>query len=149
MSRRIFRVLLVEDNPGHAELVKRSIQEHVILTQIDHVSDGEKALNYLLKRGEFKKSENDSHPHIILLDLRMPKIDGLEVLKEIRHTDKLSSIPVVILTTSESERDIEMAYRYAVNSYLVKPMDYNEFDAMIRDMITYWLNWNQHPLNLL
>ncbi len=148
MTMKNYRILLVEDNPGHAELVKRSIQDHPINTQIEHITDGESALNYLFKRGDFAECDQKANPNIILLDLRMPKVDGLEVLKEIRQAEALKSIPVVILTTSESDRDIEMAYNYAVNSYLVKPMDYDEFDAMIQDMITYWFNWNQHPLNL-
>ena len=105
-------------------------------------------MDYLFKRGEYQNTDINGLPSVILLDLRMPKVDGLEVLKSIKQDDDLKSIPVVILTTSESERDIETAYTYSVNSYLVKPMDFEEFETMIHDMLTYWLNWNQHLLNL-
>ena len=148
MVKKSYKILLVEDNLGHAELVKRSIKEHSIPTQIDHIFDGETALDYLFKRGEYQNTDINGLPSVILLDLRMPKVDGLEVLKSIKQDDDLKSIPVVILTTSESERDIETAYTYSVNSYLVKPMDFEEFETMIHDMLTYWLNWNQHLLNL-
>lgn len=146
MKSHTYKILLVEDNLGHAELVKRCVKSHEVKTEIYHVSDGETALNYLFKRNEYKDQKNIKTPHIIFLDLRMPKIDGLEVLKKIKSEEKLKSIPVVILTTSESDRDLETAYLYLVNSYLVKPMDFYQFDTMIQDTINYWFKWNQNPI---
>lgn len=146
MKRIKYRILLVEDNPGHAELVKRSIASCTTESDVIHVPDGETALNYLFKKDHQKGSDKAKTPHLIFLDLRMPKVDGIEVLRKIKTDKILKSIPVVILTTSESDRDLETAYIFSVNSYLVKPMDFYQFDSMIQDTIKYWFTWNQNPI---
>ena len=139
-------ILLVEDNQDHSELVTRSFQDHKVANKICHVTDGDAALNYLFRRGEYADPEKSPRPHVILLDLRLPKIDGLEVLKEIKAERDLARIPVVILTTSEAEKDVTAAYDYHANSYLVKPVDFDKFTQLINDLGLYWLAWNQKPV---
>lgn len=138
-------VLLVEDNPEHAELVIRSFKDHRVANKIHLIADGEAALDYLFRRGAFSDREKSPRPHVILLDLRLPKIDGLEVLKEIKRSDDIKQIPVVILTTSEAEVDLAKAYRNHANSYLVKPVDFDKFTELMHDLGFYWLGWNRQP----
>ena len=145
MDGEAFVILLVEDNQDHTELVIRSFQDHRVANKICHVTDGDAALNYLFRRGEYSDPEKSPKPHVILLDLRLPKIDGLEVLKEIKAEKDLAHIPVVILTTSEAEKDVTTAYDYHANSYLVKPVDFDKFTQMINDLGLYWLAWNHKP----
>jgi CheY-like chemotaxis protein len=137
-------VLLVEDNVDHAELVLRTFEEHDIPIRIHHVTDGEAALDYLLRRGRFAQPEQSPRPHLILLDLRLPRIDGLEVLQEVKSKEDLREIPTVILTTSEAERDVARAYQHHANSYLVKPVDFTKFTKLMDDLGLYWLGWNRH-----
>jgi CheY-like chemotaxis protein len=138
-------ILLVEDNPDHTELIMRSLQAHRVANRIHHVSDGEAALDYLLRRGEYAQPEQSPRPDVILLDLRLPKVDGLEVLRVIKATAGLRRIPIVIITTSRAERDIAQAYDDHANSYLVKPIDFAKFTQMMEDLGFYWLGWNRHP----
>jgi CheY-like chemotaxis protein len=138
-------ILLVEDNPDHAELITRSFEEHRVVNRIFHVADGEAALDYLFQRNAYADPSSSPRPHVILLDLRLPKIDGLEVLKEIKASAELRRIPVVALTTSESERDMTGAYNRHVNSYLVKPVDFDKFGKLMDDLGFYWLAWNRKP----
>lgn len=145
MNGEPLRILLIEDNPDHAELIKRGFQDHRIANKIYHVSDGEAALDYLFHRGDYADPKKSPSPHIILLDLRLPKIDGLEVLKEIKSDKNLRSIPVVVLTTSEAEKDMVIAYYNHANSYLVKPVDFEKFTKLMDDLGFYWLAWNRKP----
>ncbi len=138
-------VLLVEDNMDHAELVIRTLEDHRIANRIKHLLDGQAALNYLLRLNEFKDPESSPRPHMILLDLRLPRVDGLEVLKVVKDSDELKNIPVIILTTSEAERDMMRAYDHHVNSYLVKPVGFEDFNKLMNDLGFYWLGWNLHP----
>ena len=140
-----FTILLVEDNPAHAELVLRSFEDHRVANKIIHLSDGESALDYLFRRGPHADPKTSPRPHVILLDLRLPRMDGLEVLKEIRTSDDLHTLPVVILTTSEAERDVAKAYEQHTNSYVVKPLDFEGFTALMEDLGFYWLGWNYYP----
>ncbi len=138
-------VLLVEDNPAHAELVIRSFEDHRIANKIYHVSDGEEALDYLFRREVYTDPAKSPMPHVVLLDLRLPKIDGLEVLKEIKSIKELEKIPTVIFTTSSAEMDVAKAYEYHANSYLVKPVNFEKFNQLMDDIGFYWLAWNHHP----
>lgn len=138
-------ILLVEDNPDHTELIKRSFENHLVANHIYHVSDGESALNYLFRRNEFADPSLSPPPHVILLDLRLPRIDGLQVLKEIKSHETTRHIPVVVITTSEAEQDIVRAYDHHANSYLVKPVDFEQFTQMMRNLGFYWLFWNRYP----
>jgi len=140
-----FVILLVEDNPAHAELVKRSLEGHPVANRIIHISDGETALNFLFRRGAFADPEKSPRPHVVLLDLRLPRVDGLEILKEIRTSAELEKLPVVILTTSEAEIDAARAYEYHANSFLVKPLDFDKFIRLMDDLGFYWLKWNYYP----
>ena len=138
-------VLLVEDNIAHAELVIRSFDDHRIANKIYHVSDGEAALDYLFRKGDYTDPAKSPRPHVILLDLRLPRIDGLEVLKEIKSTREMEKIPTVIFTTSSEEIDVARAYEYHANSYLVKPVNFEKFNQLMDDIGFYWLAWNHHP----
>ena len=138
-------ILLVEDNENHTELIIRNLRNHRVANRIHHVADGEEALDYLLRRGAYADPAASPRPHVVLLDLRLPKIDGLEVLKEIRTSDELARTPVVILTTSRAEQDVAQAYDYHANSYLVKPVDFESFTRLMDDLGFYWLGWNHYP----
>lgn len=138
-------ILLVEDNPAHAELVMRSFEEHRIANKVYHASDGEIALDFLFRRGSYTDPEKSPRPHVVLLDLRLPKVDGLEVLQEIRASPLVQDIPVVVLTTSSAERDIMGAYKSHANSFVVKPVDFSKFTQLMDELGFYWLGWNHAP----
>ena len=138
-------VMLVEDNLDHAELVIRTLEQHRIANQIRHFSDGQSALDYLLRQGEYGDPALSPRPHVILLDLRLPRVDGLDVLEQVKANSELKAIPVVILTTSEAEKDVARAYYNHANSYLVKPLGFDEFRKLMNDLGFYWLGWNTHP----
>ncbi len=137
-------ILLVEDNEAHAEMIKRSFEQHSVPNRITHFKDGQAAVDFLFLEGDFAGGEYDI-PHVILLDLRLPKMDGLEVLKRIKTDPGMAKVPVVVLSTSAAERDVAKAYTYHANSYLVKPMEFEEFRKMMVDLGFYWMNWNQDP----
>lgn len=139
-------ILLVEDNEAHAELVIRGMRDQRVANKLHHVLDGEKALDYLFSRGEYSKSEENPRPNLVLLDLRLPRVDGLEVLKIIKTTPSLLRIPVVILTSSDAESDIARSYDYHANSYVVKPLDFRTFTQLMKELGFYWLGWNAKPL---
>ncbi len=138
-------ILHVEDNPDHANLVMRSLENHRVANAVHLVEDGEKALDFLLRRNDYQDPRKSPRPNVILLDLRLPKLDGLEVLRVVKTTDALKDVPVVILTSSEAEKDVAEAYEYHANSYLVKPVGFSEFTEMMRDLGFYWLGWNRYP----
>jgi CheY-like chemotaxis protein len=138
-------VMLIEDNADHAELVMRTLEEHKIANKVRHFLDGQSALDYLFHRGEFSDPATNVRPHIILLDLRLPRVDGIDVLKAIKEDERLKSIPVVVLTTSEAEKDVAKAYYHHANSYLVKPVGFDEFKQLMDDLGFYWLSWNTNP----
>jgi len=138
-------VMLVEDNPDHAELVMRTLADHRVANRIIHFADGQTALDYLFRQGDYANPSTSPRPHVILLDLRLPRVDGLEVLRMIKESAELCVIPVVVLTTSEAERDVARAYNNHANSFLVKPVGYEEFTGLMRDLGFYWLGWNTHP----
>jgi CheY-like chemotaxis protein len=137
-------VMLVEDNLDHAELVMRILADHRVANRIIHFTDGQSALDYLFRRGEYADPPG-ARPHVILLDLRLPRVDGIKVLQVIKEAPELRQIPVVVLTTSEAEKDIARAYYNHANSYLVKPVGYEEFVKLMQDLGFYWLSWNTHP----
>ncbi len=145
MNGEPLTILFVEDNPDHAELVMRSFEDHRVANTIFHLPDGEAALDFLFRRGSYADPGTSPRPHVILLDLRLPKVDGLEILKIIRDSEDLRTIPVVILTTSHAEMDVSRAYEYHANSYLVKPLDFEKFTKLMDDLGFYWLGWNHYP----
>jgi CheY-like chemotaxis protein len=139
-------ILLVEDNEDHAELVRRSLAQNRVANRIIWVDNGEKALHYLFRQGMYKDPVESPRPSLVLLDLRLPRVDGLEVLSRIKQDIKLQQIPVVILTSSAAETDIAKAYEFHANSYVVKPVDFLKFTQLMDDLGFYWLGWNEHPL---
>jgi CheY-like chemotaxis protein len=139
-------ILLVEDDPAHAEITIRNFRKNQFPNRIFHLSDGRQALDFLYRLGDFSDPESSPRPHLILLDLRLPKIDGLEVLRDIKSNKSLHCIPVIILSTSEAEIDIAKAYDLNVNSYLVKPIDFEKFSNLLEVFGFYWVEWNKyHP----
>ena len=138
-------ILHIEDDPDHAELVRRSFESHRVANRLILVTDGEAALNYLFRREEHTDPATSPTPTIILLDLCLPKIDGLEVLATIKNDATLKYIPVVILTTSEAESDVARAYELHANSYVVKPVDFSKFTSLMEELGFYWLGWNFRP----
>jgi len=138
-------ILFVEDNEAHAELVMRSMRDQRVANIIYHVLDGQQALDFLFHTGDYKNSANSPRPNLVLLDLRLPRVDGLEVLKTIKESPDLHRIPVVILTSSDAETDIARSYDYHANSYVVKPMDFKTFTRLMKDLGFYWLGWNAPP----
>lgn len=142
MRQRARSVLLVEDDETHAMIIIRSF-EGADMGRIYWVSDGEEAMDYLTNRGKYAGLEGRPHPDLIMLDLRLPRLDGLEVLKEIKSSRELRTIPVVILTTSKNKDDIKSAYMNHANSYLVKPLGFDKFQQMTKEIGAYWMGWNQ------
>jgi len=137
-------ILLVEDNLSHAELVKRTLEAQQIVHRLYHAGDGEAALAYAFRRGVYADPAASPRPHVVLLDLRLPRLSGMKVLTAIRASKALHTMPVVVLTTSTAERDVVYAYEHQVNSYLVKPIDYRQFSQLMHDLGLYWLNWNYY-----
>jgi CheY-like chemotaxis protein len=138
-------ILLAEDEPAHAEIVRRNMENSRIANRLEHVTDGQQALDYLYRRNGFSDPARSPRPGLILLDLRMPKLDGIEVLSAVKSDPALARIPVVILTTSAAEMDIAKAYDHHANSYLVKPVDFSQFSELLETLGYYWLAWNQKP----
>ncbi len=138
-------ILIVEDNPSDAEMALRAFKKNNLTNKILVVEDGEEALDYLFKKGQYATKNKDSRPKIILLDLKLPKINGLEVLKEIKSHPETKIIPVIVLTSSKEESDIIESYQLGVNSYIVKPVDFEKFVEAVRDLGFYWLLLNQLP----
>ena len=138
-------ILLVEDNPNDAELAIRALRKHKLANNLVHVSDGAVALDYLFARGEYAERDVAARPKLILLDLKLPKVDGIEVLKAVKSDPRTAQIPVVVLTTSREERDLVETYRLGVNSYIVKPVDFDKFVDVVRELGYYWLLLNEQP----
>ncbi|MDD5724358.1 MAG: response regulator [Syntrophales bacterium] len=138
-------ILLVEDNPYDAELTLRSLKKNNLANSVIVVTDGEEALNFIFARGAYSERKVENVPKVVILDLKLPKVDGLEVLKTIKGDSRTRVIPVVVLTSSKEEKDIVESYRLGVNSYIVKPVDFDKFIAAVRDLGLYWLLLNQPP----
>src|SRR5215475_13547985 len=140
----IGRILLVEDDPKDTELTMTSLEEYNLSNEVVVASDGEESLDYLYYRGKFQRRSGDN-PAVLLLDLKLPKVDGLEVLKTIKQDDKLKMIPVVVLTSSREERDMVASYKLGVNAYVVKPVDFHEFVNAIKELGVFWAIINEPP----
>lgn len=138
-----FEIVLVEDNPDDARLAIRELKKNNLVNNILHLKDGEEALNYFLGEDLQDKSKL---PRLILLDLKMPKVSGIEVLKKLRDNKLTKSIPVVVFTSSKEDRDIIETYKLCINSYIVKPVDFIKFAKVIKVIGYYWLLINQKPL---
>ena len=137
-ENKIVEILLVEDNMDDANLTIRTLNKHRLANNLLHVQDGEEALNYLF-------DENNKMPKIILLDLKMPKVDGIEVLRKLKSDPDRKKVPVVVLTSSKEEQDIFESYNLGVNAYIVKPVDFDQFVKAVSDLGLFWLVLNQPP----
>jgi DNA-binding response OmpR family regulator len=138
------RILMVEDDPKDVELSLTALEEYNLANEVVVARDGEEALDYLYKRGKFAERPN-GNPAVLLLDLKLPKVNGLEVLQKIRSDEKLMMIPVVVLTSSHEEKDMVASYKLGVNAYVVKPVDFHEFVNAIRELGVFWAIINQPP----
>jgi CheY-like chemotaxis protein len=138
-------ILLVEDNPNDVELALRAFKKNKLVNRVYIVRDGEEALDYIFCRGNYAQRNINHTPKLILLDLKLPKIDGIEVLKQIKSDPRTNSIPVVVLTTSREECDVLETYRLGVNSYILKPVDFDQFVDSVRQIGFYWMLLNQSP----
>ena len=138
------RILLVEDDPRDVELTLTALDEYHLANEVVVARDGAEALDYLYSRGDFANREADN-PAVLLLDLKLPKVDGLEVLQQIKTDEKLKMIPVVVLTSSHEERDMVTSYRLGVNAYVVKPVDFHEFVNAIKELGAFWAVINEPP----
>ena len=140
-------ILLVEDNPADQQLTIRAFQKGKINTNLQITNDGQEAMDYLLRRNKFQEKSISPRPDLILLDINMPKKDGKQVLKEIRSNDSIKSIPVVMLTTSDQEKDIVDSYNLGVNSYISKPVRINEFIKAVDKLEEFWFTLSKLPPN--
>jgi CheY-like chemotaxis protein len=136
-------VILVEDNPTDAELTIRSLKKHNLANRLLRLKDGAEAIDFIFAQGQYADRSVDNIPKLILLDLKLPKVDGLQVLKRIRSDPRTKNIPVVMLTSSHEERDIIASYKLGVNSYIVKPVEFDKFVKAVQEIGYYWLLLNQ------
>lgn len=139
-------ILIVEDNPNDAEMALRALKKNNVSNNVLVVGDGEEALDFIFRKGKYSERAKDSSPRIILLDLKLPKVDGLEVLKEVKSNPETKMIPIIVLTSSKEESDIIESYKLGVNSYIVKPVDFDKFVEAVRELGYYWLLLNQAPV---
>jgi len=138
-------VLLVEDSPRDAEMTLRALHKRNLANRIVHVKDGQEALDWLFGQGAYAARDASNKPNVVLLDLKLPKVDGLEVLRAIRGDERLKLLPVVVLTSSNEDRDVMESYNLGVNSYIVKPVEFENFSAAVAETGHYWLLLNQNP----
>ncbi|HLI29722.1 MAG TPA: response regulator [Terriglobia bacterium] len=145
MMENSIEILLVEDDPNDVQLTLRELQNGKLKSRIDVARDGEEALDFLFCRGAHCNRSPNHPPRLVLLDLKLPKVNGLEVLREIKTSPQTKAIPVVILTSSREERDLAEGYAFGVNSYIQKPVDFDQFRQAIKTLGLYWLVVNQPP----
>jgi two-component system, response regulator len=138
-------ILLVEDNSADAELALHALEKSKVANRVQWLKDGEEALDFLFRRGAFEGLGQRSQPSLVLLDLKLPKVDGLQVLKKVKQDPRTKAIPVVVMTTSKEERDMVRSYTLGVNSYIQKPVNFSEFQEVVRQLGMYWLLVNSKP----
>jgi CheY-like chemotaxis protein len=145
MNTNKVEILLVEDNPTDVELTLRTLKKHNLANNVHVVTDGAEALDYIFATGSYKDRKIDKKPRVVLLDLKLPKVDGLEVLRKVKSDERTKDIPVVVLTSSKEEQDKIESYRLGVNSYIVKPVDFNQFAEVVSKLGFYWMLLNKLP----
>ena len=147
MANKTVEILLVEDNPNDIELTLYALKKYHVAERVDVVRDGVEALEYLFCKGAYAHRRAEDMPQLILLDLKLPKLDGLDVLRQIKANARTQTIPVIALTSSREDNDVRESYRLGVNSYIVKPIDFDRFTEAVRRLGTYWLRHNQFPVD--
>jgi len=138
-------ILLVEDNPSDAELTLHALKKSKLANKMQLVRDGEEALDFLFCRNAFSDRRIDNGPRLVLLDLKLPKVDGLQVLQAVKSDPRTKSLPIIVLTSSKEEQDLVRSYRLGVNSYIQKPVNFDEFQEVVRQLGMYWLLVNSAP----
>ena len=149
MQNNKIDILLVEDNPHEAKLTIMSLKEHNLDTNLVHVDDGAEALDFLFARGKFSDRVHQTNPRVVLLDLNLPKVGGLEVLRQMKLSERTNNIPVVILSSSNQDKDVVEGYGLGANSYVVKPMEFDAFTKAIGDIGSYWMLLNESSTLLM
>jgi len=144
-SYQEMEILLVEDNSKDAEMTRRALRKHNLSNRVHWVKDGEEALDYVFCRGAYAEREPLRPPRLILLDIKMPKVDGIEVLRQIKTDARTRTVPVVVMTSSNEERDVVESYRLGVNSYIVKPVEFAAFLEVVAKVGLYWVLTNRVP----
>ena len=144
-SQSQVEVLLVEDNPRDAEMTLRTLRRRNLVNSVVHVKDGQEALEWLFAEGAHAGRDVSQLPKVVLLDLKLPKVDGLEVLRAMRADERTRLLPVVVLTSSQEDRDVIESYKLGVNSYIVKPVNFAQFAEAVQKLGLYWLLLNQPP----
>lgn len=144
MESKSVEILLVEDNPYEAELAIRGLKKHNFANNLHHIDDGADALDFIFGRGKYANSQADT-PKLILLDIKLPRVDGIEILRQIKSNEKTKSIPVVVLTSSKENQDVKACYELGVNSYIVKPVDFDSFAKAVAELGMYWMLLNTAP----
>lgn len=147
VNNKVVDILLVEDDPNDAELTMRALEKNHLANKVHLVKDGAEALDFIFCKSSYEGREHCDRPKVILLDLKLPKIEGLEVLRKIKSDEKTKVIPVVVLTSSKEESDLIKSYHYGVNSYIVKPVSFDKFIESVSQLGMYWLLLNQPPIN--
>ncbi|HEY9486835.1 MAG TPA: response regulator [Chryseosolibacter sp.] len=148
MKENSVEILLVEDNMSDAELAVRALRKKNLANNLVHLKNGAEALDFIFARGAYSERAMEQFPKVILLDLKMPKVNGIEVLQKIREDKRTRKIPVVVLTSSNEDPDIDACYELGVNSYIVKPVEFDNFSKAISELGFYWLLLNQVPHNI-
>jgi CheY-like chemotaxis protein len=138
-------VLLVEDNPSDAELTMRALKQRNLANKLFHARDGAEALDFVFAQGAFEDRKVENGPKVVLLDLKLPKVDGLEVLRRIKADERTKKIPVVVMTSSREDRDLLSCYEFGVNGYVVKPVEFEDFSRAVSELGFYWLLLNETP----
>jgi CheY-like chemotaxis protein len=148
MKNNEVEILLVEDNPGDAELTSRALRKKNLINKLVHVVNGADALDYIFAEGNYSQRNMNDLPKLILLDLNLPKVNGKDVLKKLKADPRTKKIPVVILTSSKEDPDIEICYSLGANSYVVKPVEFDSFSRSVADVGFYWVMLNEPPSKL-
>ena len=144
-NTKYVEVLLVEDNPFEAELTIRSLDKYHLANNLVHIDDGVEALEFIFCKGKYANRGIENQPKVILLDIKLPRVDGLEILRQLKADERTASIPIVILTSSQEDKDMIQGYKYGVNSYIVKPVEFDVFAKTIADLGMYWMFHNKIP----
>ena len=145
MENKIVEILLIEDNPFEAELAIRSLKKYNFANNLHHIDDGADALDFIFARGKYESATHASQPKLILLDIKLPKVDGIEILRQLKANEKTKKIPVVILTSSKENQDVVACYELGANSYIVKPVDFDSFSRAVAELGMYWMLLNNPP----